>query len=362
MRLFKLLTTLLIIGLYLSCSNENNSKEEHKIWRAEEYSFTSINQMNSFLDGDLNKKQPLVYIYDISGNLIELHKYDYKGRISNSIIYEYDSFGNRIKFNRKDSNIFGKYEHTSGISKIDNNRVIEESFINKNGDIYLTAYYNYFKDSINITGRRFNDNIPYTPDFEIFPDNNNLQLRYGYNYSNQNSINLQISKYVFNKKGLLDSVYYSSGNSFGKRFGTQYKYEYNKKNQWIKKFEIRLNKEPIEYKRRDKTILITDTIKSIKYRKIINYPNEIENDSKFVGAWNDYKSNDWIVFSLDGKFEIGNSDRIEYQGEWKLDSDYPSITIQEEYPKKYAYKFTNKQNLILYNFENGKEISVLTRK
>ncbi len=170
----------------------------------------------------------IIYKYNDSGNLTEKNRYDADGNPISKRIYSYDDQGNVVEYKVFEEGILDRRV----IYKYENGLLNEKSEYNFK-DILLSK-------SIYENGKRVEIKEYYT--------NEDYQLSRLYRYDDNENVIEQCfyqrdgSKYLDwhgkydNKGNILESVKYDS---FGQRWQNNYKYEYDKMGNFVKKIEFR---------------------------------------------------------------------------------------------------------------------------
>lgn len=312
---------LLTIALvFFSCTNKKNSLYEYDlkgpVVKVYESSYDAVLKFGKWETGDKDFSGNQILFFSEDGNLTEIHQLD----------DENDLMGKT----------FRKYENGILIETLvyDNNGDLQEKRTNKskNGKVVESDYYG--RDGAHMQKTLFGYDGSRIKSGEVRRDGK-MEMRWENNFKGKN-IEIQtqydstgniskILKFEYNGNGDVGKLI-SSDKVDQHESKIEWSYEYDNKNNWIKRVQN-----------------VDGEVESIVIRKIL-YRKDLNrnfSESDLVGIWVNYGDEEWIEFKKDGTFEFGSEDEIEDNGKWEMDKTNSTITLRPQSPdhsKKYNYR------------------------
>jgi len=202
-------------------------------------------ERNSYLDGTLYLIE--IYTYDDNDNNIEVFQSTSEGE-NGKVIYNYDDKGNLIEENSyyPDDSLKASYKYTN---KYDNNdNLIEQNTYLSNGSLSWREIYTYDKNGKLIENNKYQSNGSFDNKDTFKYDNNGYLIEIT-RYLPDSSLYYK-DRYIYDEKGNPIERNYDrpSDGKFTTSFKDTYQYDYDEKNNWIKKvhFKDKIPKHIIE--------------------------------------------------------------------------------------------------------------------
>lgn len=340
----KLIGFLIIAVIAISCNTKKSDLEEYnikgKVWKIQETNFEGEEKFGKYQVGDKNYYGHSLYIFNETGNIIEYHILDRKGKSESISKYTY----NDDNLCKEISTFEDNELKSKQVNSFDGKKLIEVRLFDEKGELENIYKYNY-KGNVISNGKILNKAGKIMNTFENDLSNDLLNSQ-----TVKDSINkvVIITKYKRNKNNdLIETL------SIYPQDSTEYKYtfdyEYDKKGNWTKQYQF--NKE--------------GKIENIIVRNIIYY-NESKiskNENDFIGMWFVVDDTDWFEFRKDKKYDSGYRDKISESGNWEIDIKQQILTFRANDPddsRKYKYEFEGNQ-LILFTIQGDEKLRLEKR-
>jgi hypothetical protein len=322
---------LMVAVVAISCNSKRNSLEQSnikgKVKKIQETSYYGEGKVGNYKLGNKSSDVNNLYLFDEKGNITEMQSLNYNGKPEQISKYLYNNNDDCIEINTyKEDKLVGRYE-----SKIEGGKVVEVKIFDENGNVNETYKYSYAGKQvsnikiINKDGKPINS-ISYKSSHGVVDS----QTR----YDSTGKI-LMTYIYKWNKKNdLIESSFIYPNET--EEHKTTYDYEYDKKSNWVKQFELD-NTDKGEI---DKIVI-----------RNISYFDDVKNSKSgdIVGMWFVIDEKDWIELRKDKKYDSGYEDKINESGSWEIDEKQQFLTFRATDPgdsKKYKYSFEGNQMVL----------------
>ncbi len=229
-----------------------------EIKQIKEDMFNAIDKFGEVVQTTLADHVSLIK-FDESGNIIEENHYHIDGNLSDKSTFRYDDSGNQIETNSYNSD--GDLEGKGSFKYDQKGNRIEGNYYNSGGSLFLKAIYNFDDMGNQIGENRYSsdgsliskeiykydtqNNKIETNDYDIIDDSITCKITSKYNEKGNliemNRINTDVLSFL-NEKNIYkydDRGRMLEQNSYKEEGPVTYKFEYDFKNNWIKKIHYK---------------------------------------------------------------------------------------------------------------------------
>ncbi|MGS2727893.1 hypothetical protein ACU8DI_14885 [Psychroserpens sp. BH13MA-6] len=320
-----------------SCSKPKTDIENFNlkgdVWKIQETTYDASEKFGNYVTEDKEYSGHSYLEFNEQGNLVEYRSLDKRGKTNWNQDFKYNDKNIRTEITTLED---GKVDRKE-INSINNDKITKVEVYDGDGE--KTNIYNYEYSGHNISnGYVQNDKGKTTLIFKNVWNKGQLvkqevkdslgDLDYLDQYE-RNDFNDVILYTYSNPKDSIKNTY-------------KYDYEYDEKNNWIKKYDFDKN----------------GKIDNIIIRNIVYFDDSKKSRTvdDFIGMWFEVDEKEWIEFRKDKKYDSGYNSRIKESGTWEIDFDAKLITFRAKEPddsKKYRFGFEGYQ-MVLFAMD-GKE-------